>query len=51
MLEQAHREFEIDPEQLELIKVFLSTVEHFWGGFEQLFSLVSDPREQGKIIY
>jgi hypothetical protein len=51
MLEQAHRKFEIDPEQLELIKVFLSTVEHFWGGFEKLFSRVSDPREQGKIIY
>lgn len=51
MSEQDHREFKIDPEQLELIKIFLATVKHFFGGFQQLFSRVLDPREPSKIIY
>jgi hypothetical protein len=38
-------------EQLKLIEIFLYTVTHFFGGFDQLFSRVSDPRDQRKIVY
>ena len=38
-------------EQLEWIKIFLSTVKHFFGGFEELFRRVYDPRDPDKIVY
>lgn len=38
-------------QQFELFKVFLATTQHFFGGFEQLFHSVRDPRDPARISY
>ena len=38
-------------QQSELLRSLLVTVEHFFGGFKQLFSNVSDPRHPAFITY
>ena len=38
-------------QQFELFKVFLATTQHFFGGFEQLFKSVTDPRDPARIRY
>jgi hypothetical protein len=54
MREQGNQNIELHPdqkEQAELVKTYLLTVQHFFGGFQHLFSRVLDPREQSKIKY
>lgn len=54
MSDQGNRNSELDPdqkEQAELVKICLLTVQHFFGGFQQLFNRVVDPRDQSKITY
>lgn len=38
-------------EQEQLIGILFQTVEHFFGGFEEVFSEISDPRDQASITY
>lgn len=37
--------------QTQLIHSFLKTIEHFFGGVEQLFAAVHDPRDATHIVY
>ncbi|HUV90801.1 MAG TPA: hypothetical protein VMY80_14180, partial [Anaerolineae bacterium] len=38
-------------QQIELIRSLLVTVQHFFGGFKQLFGNVTDPRHPALITY
>lgn len=40
-----------EQEKYSLLKVFLSTVHHFFGGFASLFEDVTDPRDPNRITY
>lgn len=54
MQEQGNLNIELHPEQkeqAELVKMYLLTIQHFFGGFQHLFSQAVDPREQSKITY